>query len=87
MAFVKYFYLLSRYSNLSDWLVSLLAPLIEHHEFIGLTPPDNTSLLVAFGPDFCLILVNAVMLFIIRVELEELSFQAVRARIYQEENL
>lgn len=80
---MKYFYLLSQYSNLSPWLVSLLEPLIEHHKFIGLSPPDNTSLLVVFGPDFFLIVVNAVVLFVIKVELSELSFYAVRARIYE----
>jgi hypothetical protein len=74
IAFIKYFYLLSRYSNLSSWLVSLLEPLIEHHKFIGLTPPDNTSLLVSFGPDFLLIVTNAIMIFVIRVELSELSY-------------
>ena len=69
IAFVKYFYLLSGYDNLSSWLVNFLEPLIKHHKFIGLTPPDDTSLLVLFGPDFLLILVNGVMMYIIKVEI------------------
>mgnify|MGYP006933479414 CR=1 FL=1 len=68
IAFVKYFYLLSQYDNLSLWLVRLLTPLMEHYQFIGLTPPSNVSLPILFGLDFFLIIVNAIVLFIIKVE-------------------
>jgi hypothetical protein len=87
IAFVKYFYLLSQYSNLSPWLVSLLEPLIVNHKYIGLTPPDKSSLLLSFGPDFLLILLNAVMLFIIRVEVSELNYITARKRICEEQGL
>jgi hypothetical protein len=66
---VKYFYFLTKYDNLSPWLIALLQPLKDNWKIIGLTPPDNNSLVYTFGSDLFVIIVNAVVLYVIQVEI------------------
>ena len=69
IAFVKYFYLLTQYNNLSLWLQYLLEPLMQYWKFIGLNPPDNVSLLISFAPDVAVIVTTSVTLFVIEVQI------------------
>lgn len=78
---MKYFYLLSKYDNLSPWLLAILDPLTEHAEFIGLLPPDLSSLVLTFAPDCALIVTNAIVLFVVKVELSEINYLAQRRRV------
>lgn len=87
IAFVKYFFLLSKYDNLSPWLIALLRPLQQYREWIGLSPPDHSYLWISFGPDFLVILINAVVLFLFKIELSEANYLRQRERILQEAHL
>jgi len=80
--FIKYFYLLSKYDNLSPWLIAILEPLEKNHQFIGLQPPDHSFLLISLGPDCLVIIINAIVLFVFSVEISESNYKMLKEQIY-----
>lgn len=72
---------------MSPWLVTLLEPLIQNHEFIGLAPPNLTYLWISFTPDFLVIIINAIILFLFKIELSEINYNTQKERIFQEVHL
>jgi hypothetical protein len=71
IAFVKYFYLLNTYKNLSDWLIALLTPLSDNRRWIGLVSSDESSLYVTFFSDVLIIILTVLVLFTLDVKIYE----------------
>ncbi len=75
IAFLKYFYLLNRYINLSSWLIALLEPLERNWSIIGLWRFEGSenifSLMTMFLPDICIIVLSMLVEYTLQVKIFE----------------